>query len=169
MFANYGASQGVDNDDGSSFYAIEDNVFYASDGFKMDYGGHDSRFDRNLVITYQCVSGPEGGVGVADSSRETSPRDDQNCAGRRDVPTDHGDAARNNTCLLIGEDGGRRGPRRQQRRVRARRHRSAATVLHHASARQRVLTTSRRRALQHRHGSQARFGNVRLDRVDAAG
>ena len=84
MFANYGASQGVDNDDGSSFYAIEDNVFYASDGFKMDYGGHDSRFDRNLVITYQY--------------------DDQNCFNVGGFVPGHGDAARNNTCLLIGED-----------------------------------------------------------------
>lgn len=38
IFANYGAAQAVDNDDGSSFYTIEDNVFYDADGFKMDYG-----------------------------------------------------------------------------------------------------------------------------------
>ena len=83
MFANYGASQGVDNDDGSSFYAIEDNVFYASDGFKMDYGGHDSTFDRNLVITYQY--------------------DDQNCFNVGNFVAGRGDAARNNTCLLLNE------------------------------------------------------------------
>jgi hypothetical protein len=35
IFANYGASQGVDNDDGSSWYRIHHNVFYMADGFKM--------------------------------------------------------------------------------------------------------------------------------------
>jgi hypothetical protein len=39
IFANYGAAQGVDNDDGSSYYTISGNVFYDADGFKMDYGG----------------------------------------------------------------------------------------------------------------------------------
>ena len=38
IFANYGAAQGVDNDDGSSFYDINNNVFFDADGFKMDYG-----------------------------------------------------------------------------------------------------------------------------------
>lgn len=37
IFANYGAAQGVDNDDGSSFYDISENVFFDADGFKMDY------------------------------------------------------------------------------------------------------------------------------------
>eukprot|EP00928_Gymnodinium_smaydae_P099579 TRINITY_DN9543_c0_g4_i1.p1 TRINITY_DN9543_c0_g4~~TRINITY_DN9543_c0_g4_i1.p1 ORF type:complete len:904 (-),score=125.31 TRINITY_DN9543_c0_g4_i1:128-2839(-) len=51
IWANYGAGQGVDNDDGSSFYRIHNNVFYDADGFKMDYGGHGSAFTDNLVIT----------------------------------------------------------------------------------------------------------------------
>lgn len=50
IFANNGAAQAVDNDDGSSFYAIEDNVFYDADGFKMDYGGHGSTFHNNMVV-----------------------------------------------------------------------------------------------------------------------
>ena len=44
--------QGVDNDDGSSFFDTHDNVFYMADGFKMDYGGHDSKFHSNLVVNY---------------------------------------------------------------------------------------------------------------------
>ena len=52
IFANYGASQGVDNDDGSSWYHIYRNVFYDAKGFKMDYGGHDSVFEDNLVLSY---------------------------------------------------------------------------------------------------------------------
>jgi hypothetical protein len=35
ILANYGASEGFDNDDGSSFYHTYENVFYSSDGFKM--------------------------------------------------------------------------------------------------------------------------------------
>ena len=35
IFANYGSSQGVDNDDGSSHFNTHDNVFYMADGFKM--------------------------------------------------------------------------------------------------------------------------------------
>ena len=50
IFANYGSSQGVDNDDGSSFFHTHNNVFYMADGFKMDYGGHDSQFHSNLVV-----------------------------------------------------------------------------------------------------------------------
>ena len=72
IFANYGGSQGFDTDgaldatrravnktvhlrghnaDGSSFYRIHDNVMYAADGMKMDYGGHDSDFFSNFVVT----------------------------------------------------------------------------------------------------------------------
>ena len=40
IFANYGASEGFDNDDGSSFYHTFNNVFYSSDGFKMDVRNH---------------------------------------------------------------------------------------------------------------------------------
>ena len=35
IFANYGASQGIDNDDGSAFYEITNNVFYNADGSRM--------------------------------------------------------------------------------------------------------------------------------------
>ena len=79
IFANYGGSQGFDTDDGSSFYAIHDNVMYAADGMKMDYGGeqstrgfilyslaegqfaytgHDSDFHGNLVVTNPCKCRP---------------------------------------------------------------------------------------------------------------
>jgi hypothetical protein len=35
IIANYGASQGFDNDDGSSYYDTHDNFFYDASGFKM--------------------------------------------------------------------------------------------------------------------------------------
>eukprot|EP01047_Picozoa_sp_COSAG01_P123303 COSAG01_NODE_52225_length_348_cov_0.783133_1_plen_59_part_01 len=49
IIANYGASQGFDTDDGSSWYNITNNFFFLADGWKMDYGGHDSHFTDNLV------------------------------------------------------------------------------------------------------------------------
>jgi hypothetical protein len=58
IIANYGASQSFDNDDGSSWYDTHDNFFYDADGFKMDFGGHDSRFHSNVVVgvnNQECV------------------------------------------------------------------------------------------------------------------
>jgi hypothetical protein len=55
IMANYGGSQGVDNDDGSSLFHIEGNFFYSADGFKMDYGGHDSLFHDNLVVVFPVI------------------------------------------------------------------------------------------------------------------
>jgi hypothetical protein len=49
IIANYGASQGFDTDDGSSWYDIHDNFFFMADAWKMDYGGHDSRFTDNVI------------------------------------------------------------------------------------------------------------------------
>ena len=49
IIANYGASQGFDTDDGSSWYDIHDNFFFMADAWKMDFGGHDSRFTDNVI------------------------------------------------------------------------------------------------------------------------
>jgi len=51
IFANYGASWAVDNDDGSSFYNIFNNVFIDSNGLKMDYGGHNTHYHQNIVLS----------------------------------------------------------------------------------------------------------------------
>jgi len=80
IFANYGASQAVDNDDGSSWYDIHDNAFYWSDGFKMDYGGHDSKFSNNIV------------VGV--------PYDGQNCVNLGSFVPGHEHQVSNNTFFI---------------------------------------------------------------------
>eukprot|EP01052_Picozoa_sp_SAG31_P079011 SAG31_NODE_38583_length_295_cov_0.780612_1_plen_68_part_01 len=37
------------SDDGSSWYDIHDNFFFMADAWKMDYGGHDSRFTGNVI------------------------------------------------------------------------------------------------------------------------
>jgi len=87
IIANYGASQGVDNDDGSSWWRIHDNVFYSADGFKMDYGGHDSAFYRNLVVTQ--LGGYDGG----------------NCFHLGSFLPGHGDSFVNNTCVVLPAPG----------------------------------------------------------------
>ena len=56
LFGNYGAGFALDNDDGSSWYKVHRNVLYQSEGFKMDYGGHDSHYEHNIVIAL-----PDGG------------------------------------------------------------------------------------------------------------
>lgn len=71
-----------DNDDGSSFYDIRDNVFYSADGFKMDYGGHDSIFQHNLVITL--------------------PYDGANCFNLGTFKAGHQHRYVNNRCIIIG-------------------------------------------------------------------
>jgi hypothetical protein len=80
IFANYGASQGVDNDDGSSWYEISNNLFYSAEGFKMDYGGHDSVFEDNLVMSY--------------------PYDGQGCFNMGGFLEGHGDTLRRNICIV---------------------------------------------------------------------
>ena len=51
IIANYGGSQGFDNDDGSSWYNIHDNFIYG-EGLKQDYGGHDSRYTNNVNVVH---------------------------------------------------------------------------------------------------------------------
>ena len=65
IIANYGGSQGFDNDDGSSWYDIHDNFIYG-EGLKQDYGGHDSRYTNNVNVVHHydgqardCLSMPQ--------------------------------------------------------------------------------------------------------------
>ena len=80
IIANYGASQGFDTDDGSSWYDIHDNFFFMADGWKMDYGGHDSRFVNNVV--YHAHN------------------DGQNCFNTWPFLPGHGAEWRGNRCIL---------------------------------------------------------------------
>ena len=81
IIANYNAMGGVDNDDGSSWYRVRKNVLYHSDGFKMDYGGHDSIFEKNLVMAY-----PDHG--------------DQRCVLFGRFLPEHGHVVRDNICAV---------------------------------------------------------------------
>jgi hypothetical protein len=83
ILANYGASEGFDNDDGSSWYYTHDNVFYQADGFKMDYGGHSSKFWNNLVYSdnKKCYGTGSFLEGQADEFTNTT------CILAQDAPT----------------------------------------------------------------------------------
>ena len=63
---------------GSSWFHLRKNFFYLADGFKMDYGGHDSIFEDNLVMA---------------SGRKA-------CIGFGSFKPDHGDVVRNNKCIV---------------------------------------------------------------------
>ena len=80
--ADYGGSQAFDNDDGSSYYATHDNVWYSSDGVKMDYRGHDSSFENNLVVV--------------------NAYDGQNCINGGGFPEGHRSVFTGNKCILAG-------------------------------------------------------------------
>jgi len=80
IWANYGSSQGFDTDDGSSWYDISSNFMFQADGYKMDFGGHDTVLDGNLFWK-------DGG-------------DDQNCINTADFLYGHGCRYTNNKCLL---------------------------------------------------------------------
>ena len=60
IIANYGGSQGVDNDDGSAWFDIHHNFIFG-EGLKNDYGGHDSLYHENLNLVHpydgqQCIN-----------------------------------------------------------------------------------------------------------------
>lgn len=111
IIANYGSSQGFDNDDGSNNMDTHHNFFYQvrhcrndralrstfscppasrhshnvseqSDGHKGDYGMHDSLFHDNVVIV--------------------RPYDGQNCLNSWEFVAGHQDEHWNNTCVIMG-------------------------------------------------------------------
>mmetsp|Transcript_23634 Transcript_23634/g.73009 ORF Transcript_23634/g.73009 Transcript_23634/m.73009 type:complete len:873 (+) Transcript_23634:238-2856(+) len=97
IFANYGGSQGVDNDDGSAWYDIHHNFFYG-EGLKMDYGGHDSTYHDNMNVVHpydgqNCIN-----VWAFDDTNQTGPcvegpESSDDC--------DHAHHYYNNTCALL--------------------------------------------------------------------
>lgn len=62
-------------------YIIENNTFYDADGFKMDYGGHQSSFSSNVIVT-KATQGE--------------------CLGLASFKAGLGDAYYNNTCFAMG-------------------------------------------------------------------
>ena len=83
VFANYGAGQAVDNDDGSAWYNIHHNVFYLGGGLKSDYAGHDKQYHHNLNIGLN-------GFGV--------------CGNFCEYEAGHADSCFNNTAIQANND-----------------------------------------------------------------
>jgi hypothetical protein len=50
FISNYNSFDGIDNDDGSSYYDISSNVFYLNEGLKSDYHGHGKLYHDNINI-----------------------------------------------------------------------------------------------------------------------
>ena len=86
IIANYGASQGFDTDDGSSWYNITHNFFFEADAWKMDYGGHDS------AITHNVIWHGDGG--------DHDGNDGQNCLNSWPFLPGHGAVYNHNKCIL---------------------------------------------------------------------
>jgi hypothetical protein len=80
IWANYGSSQGFDTDDGSSWYNISNNFMYQADGYKMDFGGHDTLVDDNIFYKFKG--------------------DGQNCINTWPFLRDHGTSYSGNKCVL---------------------------------------------------------------------
>lgn len=80
IIANYGGSQGFDNDDGSSYYDIHENFIYG-EGLKQDYGGHDSRYTNNVNVVHHY--------------------DGQNCINTWPFLRDFVDNFTQNTCVVL--------------------------------------------------------------------
>lgn len=47
----------MDNDDGSAYFSIRNNVLYGGSGLKSDYSGHDKSFEGNLGIALSTPCG----------------------------------------------------------------------------------------------------------------
>eukprot|EP00729_Bicosta_minor_P007089 gene7088-18000_t len=85
LIANYESSMCVDNDDGSAFYRIHDNV--------CAYGGHKSDFDGHHKYTY--------------NSLDIFPKKDACLSTMPMFSPDGVDAYYNNTCMMLGEGTGK--------------------------------------------------------------
>lgn len=95
IWANYGSSQGFDTDDGSSWYNISNNFMYQADGYKMDFGGHDTIVTDNIFYKFKG--------------------DGQNCINTWPFLYKHGTTYSGNKCILpeshsIGSTNGCRCP-----------------------------------------------------------
>ena len=52
IFANYGAAQGFDTDDGSAWYNIYNNFNWNALGYKNDYGGYFVNYFNNINVCW---------------------------------------------------------------------------------------------------------------------
>ena len=92
--------------DGSSWYDIHDNFFFMADGWKMDFGGHDSRFTDNVVCESPVPPLPTVGRPLFESSlacavhADHAHNDGQNCYNTWPFLPGHGAVWSGNKCIL---------------------------------------------------------------------
>lgn len=98
IIATYGSSQGVDNDDGSTWFDLHHNVVYG-EGIKQDYGGHDSKYHSNLNLVHKYDG---------QNCFNTAPFKDAKgpCGDWSPGPAvcSHAHRFENNTCIVLYED-----------------------------------------------------------------
>ena len=93
IIANYGGSQGFDNDDGSSWYNIHHNVIYG-EGLKQDYGGHDSKYGNNLNLVHKYDG--QNCINTWSFKTGTPP-----CVGSTEAGCSHAHHFQNNKCIVL--------------------------------------------------------------------
>lgn len=98
ILANYGGSQGFDNDDGSSWYDIHHNVIYG-EGLKQDYGGHDSKYRNNLNLVHKFDS--QNCINTWPFKLGQGPCGDWS---ESDAQCSHAHHFANNTCIVLYTD-----------------------------------------------------------------
>ena len=65
IFANYGAAQAFDTDDGSAWYDIYSNFGWNAQGYKNDFGGYNVNFYDNLNVVWGHKAGNEACWNIA--------------------------------------------------------------------------------------------------------
>ena len=54
FISNYNSFDGIDNDDGSSYFDISHNLFYLNEGLKSDYHGHGKLCQNPSTASFHC-------------------------------------------------------------------------------------------------------------------
>jgi len=99
FISNYNSFDGIDNDDGSSYYDIASNVFYMGEGLKSDYRGHGKRYHDNLNIGAGVCCFQFGFITCPDDSWKSSCAEAQNVASNQFYQPGHVDHCYSNRCI----------------------------------------------------------------------
>lgn len=91
FWANYHSLGAVDNDDGSSYYAVRSNVFlYGDGGQKSDFEGHDNLAEDNLYAFIRYLSHNGYGSTIGSPGEGVLPGHEHRCTGNTAVLTSDG-------------------------------------------------------------------------------
>lgn len=91
FWANYHSLGAVDNDDGSSYYRVQNNVFlYGDGGQKADFEGHDDVAEGNLYAFIRYVTHNGYGSTIGTPGKGVLPGHEHYCTGNVAVLTSDG-------------------------------------------------------------------------------